>query len=148
MFPTGVALREAQAARKVDASDVVRRSLSKRSAEKRSLNELLQLTAGESLEADRSLVTARGTKKVRYHETYKGVPVYDTLVTADDVDEYDVAGQLVQSIANDLSDVTPKISRSEAVELAKAAEGDGGDAVYENERARLFVYVDKSDTAR
>jgi len=144
----GVALREAQAARKVDASDVVRRSLSKRSAEKRSLNQLLELTPGEALEADRSITTVKGSKKVRYHETYKGVPVYDTVVTADDVDEFDVAGQLVQSIGEDLSDVTPKLSEGEALNIAKAAEGDTEDLIYENEQARPFVYVDSKDIAR
>jgi len=142
----GAVLREAQAARRVDAKTVVRRSLSKRSLDnqKRDLGDLLELTPGEGLKPERSETTVKGSRKTRFQETYKGIPIYGSVVTADDEDESDVSGVIFQAIDEDLDSVTPTLTEEEA--LMEAMTNEGADTV-ENERVKLIVYIDDSETA-
>ena len=117
--------------------------------DKKDLENLLGLTTDESLEEERSFATSRGVKKTRYHEKFKGLHVYDTVVTAGDDDSHDVTGHFVQAISDDLDDVTPTLTSQQAITIAKRSEGDdNGGKVCENEQARLYVYVDGDEIAR
>ena len=140
-------LREAQAARRVDARTVVRRSLSKRSLDnqKRELPELLELTEGEGLKPERSETTVKGHKKTRFQETFKGVPVFDSVVTADEEDQSDVTGVLYQGIGDDLDSVEPTFTEKDV--LTEAMSKEGAKSI-ENKQVKLYVYNDDDGTAR
>jgi len=148
IFILGAVLRQAQAARRVNAAHVAREFMAKRSADegKPELSQVLQLTPREGLESERSLTTARGHIKTRYHETYMGVRVYDTVVTADEEDDHDVEGTLLMDLKDDLPDVDPKISEEEAIAGAKSHLGDDEKGLsFGNEEANLYVYHGEED---
>ena len=67
LLSLGTVLGQTQAAKRVNAAHVARTFMAKRSAEegRPQLSQILQLTEGEGLETERSIVTAKGEKKTR-----------------------------------------------------------------------------------
>ena len=76
----------AECAKRIQASELVRQTMAKRSAEEGlpTIHQLLQLNENEDVDAIRSMVTSKNSQKTRYAETYKGIPIYDSVITADD----------------------------------------------------------------
>ena len=67
-----------QAAKRLRAGQVATEFMAKRSvdAPKPTIREILALTADEDVESQKTLMTAKGTLKTRYEETYKGGAIH------------------------------------------------------------------------
>ncbi|MDW6094772.1 M4 family metallopeptidase [Vibrio rhizosphaerae] len=98
-----------------------------------------------------------GKVKVRYQQTYMGIPVYDTSVAATVTkgvvsDTTDVYGVVAQGIADDLSNASPAIELKEAISLAKSYYQQqtvvASAAEFENEKAELLVRLDENNHAQ
>ena len=80
------------------------------------------LSNGETLEATDSETTVEGTKVLRVQERYKGIPVYDALVTVE-VDKQDghltgqVSGHILNEIQTDIISVEPSLNETAIVQL-------------------------------
>ena len=71
-----------------------------------------------------------------------GIPIYGSVITADDEDASDIEGTFVREIDQDLSDVTPALSTDDAIALAKATEGD---EVSNDDEAKLYIYTHEDE---
>ncbi|OWF35651.1 uncharacterized protein LOC110442673 [Mizuhopecten yessoensis] len=134
-----VGLHQALAARKVDAKERASHSIRKRSLRddmyERSeelkdftVDELLGLSAGESMSSTREVKSAQGTTVRRLQETYLGVPIYDAVVSVEIDEEGKLTGEasgiFVQDIEDDLDSVEPLLSRAAALDMLMEEEGD------------------------
>lgn len=106
---------------------------------------------GESLEDIAEANDAVGTKVERLEERYKGVKVYDSVVTVrktvDGQLTGDASGTIIQDIDKDLEDVEPKLSDDDILNIALNNEGDDR-ADISDVRSEKEIYLDKNDRAR
>lgn len=106
---------------------------------------------GESLERDFETVDVVGSKVERLHETYKGLKVYDTVITIrkseDDELIGDATGTLFQDIEDDLKDIDAKLTDDDALRIAYKNEGDSFDSISGIEYSRE-IFVDNKNRAR
>ncbi|CAM3905578.1 Neutral protease precursor [Vibrio aerogenes CECT 7868] len=82
---------------------------------------VMRLSPAETGFTEVSAVTLpNGKKKVRYQQTYHGLPVFNTAVvaTAQDNRRREVSGMMAKGIAADISSVRPAVTRQEALSVA------------------------------
>ena len=93
-----------------------------------------------------------GKIKVRYQQTYLGIPVYDTSVVATVVKEEptEAYGQMVEGIDTDLSTLTPDITKKQAINLAiESFQLNAVDTSnFENKNAKLMVRLNEHQMAQ
>lgn len=95
-----------------------------------------------------------GKIKVRYQQTFQGVPVIDTAVVATEKQgqRSDVYGTMAQGVANDIINVSPALNSQSALEAAKAdftqSQKTLTSAPFENENTRLVVRLDDQQNAQ
>ncbi|SHO55967.1 M4 family metallopeptidase [Vibrio quintilis] len=95
-----------------------------------------------------------GKKKVRYQQTYHGLPVFDTSVVATETKsgKRDVYGVMAKGIADDVSTITPSIDQKQALSIAKAHfkrdKNLSETPIPEHENAKLMVRLDKNEQAQ
>ncbi|OOE82152.1 hemagglutinin [Salinivibrio sp. PR6] len=95
-----------------------------------------------------------GKVKVRYQQTYQGVPVIDTAVVATEKQgqRSDVYGTMAQGVANDITSISPALNSQAALEAAKAAFTQNQQTItsapFENENTRLVVKLDDEQKAQ
>ncbi|ASA57781.1 M4 family metallopeptidase [Vibrio gazogenes] len=98
-----------------------------------------------------------GKVKVRYQQTYMGIPVYDTSVAATLTKGVasgttDVYGVVAEGIADDIAVASPSIALKEAISIAKSYYQQQtvsiNAAEFENEKAELLVRVDENNQAQ
>ncbi|XP_069103018.1 elastase-like [Argopecten irradians] len=139
-------------ARWMDVNEAVCRKFSELSLdnERRALSDT---TPGEiiNIESNTDLIendvaqTIEGSKVMRYYETFRGIPVYDSMASIE-VDSEDgtytgqASGQLLQDIQNDVTSVDPAFNESNALMLGKLYFGGNDDAEYSDEHVELVIY--------
>ncbi|QMV16861.1 M4 family metallopeptidase [Vibrio spartinae] len=105
----------------------------------------------------KQITLPNGKVKVRYQQTYMGVPVYDTSVAATLTKGVasgatDVYGVVAEGIADDISVASPAIELKEAISIAKSyyqQQTISIDAAeIENEKAELLVRLDENNHAQ
>lgn len=150
-----------QCAYRVDAHERAKRYVfnSEVPLERRQLDEnhiairdLLGLKENEHMEISEHIKTVQGSKVWRLHEKYLGIPVFDVSLTVS-TDETghltgDATGEFVQGIEQDISSVTPHLSKSEVLDIVLQLMGD---KKFEDEilstKCQLVVYIDDSHKA-
>ncbi|XP_060083697.1 elastase-like [Ylistrum balloti] len=159
-----IGLQQALAAQLVNAKERASHSIRKRSLrddmyERRdelkdiTVDELLDLTAGEGMTISREVKSAQGTTVRRLQETYHGVPIYDSVVAVE-VDEEgkltgEAAGLFVQGIEDDLESVEPLFSPSAALDILIEEEGaESYRSSITRYSTKHYVYLGDSDRAR
>ncbi len=120
----------------------------------RHLEKLLKLSEREGLKERKSYAHQNGATTKRYTQMYKGVPVIgdDIIITRHkDGSLKHAHGYVVHGIANDLGDVTPRITPRQAIEIAKNANADKekrplplNPLDYQDETSLLGVWKDDS----
>lgn len=116
--------------------------------------QVLGLTDNNSLSEFLTVQGENGTTHVRSRQLYRGVPVYGEHI----IISRNAAGQVLQlhgrltrSIEEDLTDVTPSFSTTEALEKMKSRNNTitGETALqYANEKSELSIFVDAENRAR
>ena len=105
------------------------------------------LSTHETLEEIDLSSTLEGTHVVKVQENFKGVPVYDAIVTVE-LDRNDggltgqVSGHVLNEIEEDLTDVTPTITETAAV---KRLVDHFNASNYKSIKSQLFVYKPPED---
>ncbi len=95
-----------------------------------------------------------GKVKVRYQQTYQGVPIIDTAVVATEKkgQRSDVYGTMAQGVAADIMTVYPALDSQSALDAAKAnftqSQHTLTSASFENENTRLVVRLDTEQNAQ
>lgn len=116
----------------------------KRSIDATPPGEIIHLDHGTDLVEGEEATTIEGSKVIRYSETYRGIPVYDSIASIG-VDKEDgtytgqASGQLLQDIPHDVTSVTPTLTREEALLLGKILFG-GEVTRYSDEKVELIIY--------
>lgn len=117
------------------------------------LRSVLSLSKEESTYPIAKSSTHEGFTKIRYQQTYQGVPVYGSTIVA----EYSpmgiirhVSGWQITGIQQDLPDTQKHLSKIDALDQLKLFSAHKGVASNntENEQADLFIWIDKERTAR
>jgi vibriolysin len=95
-----------------------------------------------------------GKKKVRYQQTYHGIPVFDTSVVATETKtgKRNVYGVMAKGIASDVSTITPSIDKKQALAIAKEHfrkdKSLSATPKPEHENAKLMVRMDQNEQAQ
>ncbi|OOF10202.1 hemagglutinin [Salinivibrio sp. PR5] len=95
-----------------------------------------------------------GKVKVRYQQTYQGVPVLDTNVVATEKagKRSDVYGTMAQGLTEDIMTVAPALNSQDALGAAKVhftqSQTTLTSAPFENENTRLVVQLDENQKAQ
>ncbi|MFT5758647.1 MAG: vibriolysin [Alteromonadaceae bacterium] len=116
--------------------------------------QLLGLTGNETLQERKRYLDDNGEQTIRFVQNYMNVPVIgDEVIFAYKVDGAfkRAHGALVTGLSEDLTIVTPSISASLAMSLAKLAGTHPivqGSISYENEQSRLSIWLDSGNKAR
>ncbi|NVD08584.1 hemagglutinin [Vibrio sp. JPW-9-11-11] len=98
------------------------------------------------------VVLPNGKTKVRYQQTHRGVPVFDTAVVAtlskDQPNQ--VFGTMAQGIEADIATINPALDQKQAITAAISAfQGQAAAAPkVENEQATLMVKLDENQVAK
>lgn len=119
------------------------------------VQDLLGMTAGETLAVRKKYLDPNGTSTIRYQQLYRGIPVIgdDVVISRYSNGDFKLAhGAVVNGIANDLVSIVPKVSLSNAQHLAKTSSTQSltsnQNVSFENESSRLAIWLDESNTAR
>ncbi len=103
----------------------------------------------------KTVVLPNGKTKVRYQQTYYGVPVFDTAVVATKTaqEPKQVTGQMLRGISADVVAVKANIKGSEALSIAKKAfetktSLTGEDVEFQNPHSELMVKLDSNSKAQ
>ena len=124
------------------------RSLSELSRSRR--NDLMGLGKGEALKPGREVTTAKGTKKVKFQETYEGIPIMGaSAVFEEDQDggaTSDATGQLVGGVEDDIPSIKPRLSANEVFSMvARKNQDNPASAQFDPEKdAILEVILDET----
>lgn len=118
-------------------------------------SQLVGLSAQESLKPRKTYQNNNGTVTTRYQQYFKGIPVIgdDIIITSNSGGVSNFAhGAVLQNIALDINDVTPKISGKRALSIAKGHQQmslvSSQAPVYENETSELAIWQDPDGIAR
>ncbi|MDW6004660.1 M4 family metallopeptidase [Vibrio mangrovi] len=107
--------------------------------------------------AVKQITLPNGKVKVRYQQTYMGVPVFNTSVVATATKgaiagASDVYGLIAQGIADDIAIASPAIELKQAISIAKSHyQKDAAtlvDSAFENEKSELLVRLDENNHAQ
>jgi len=116
--------------------------------------QLLGLTGNETLQERKRYLDDNGEQTIRFVQNYMNVPVIgDEVIFSYEADgSFKRAhGALVTGLSEDITQVTPSISASLAMSLAKLAGIHPiikGDINYENEQSRISIWLDNGNKAR
>ncbi|MCW8333645.1 M4 family metallopeptidase [Vibrio paucivorans] len=105
-------------------------------------------------EAVKEVRLPNGKIKVRYQQTYQGLPVFDTAVVATQVQQTvsEVQGFMAQGISDDIPTITPRLADKQAIDIAKQtfqSQSFAGQAFKsENVSAKLMVRLDENSQAQ
>lgn len=98
------------------------------------------------------VVLPNGKTKVRYQQTHLGLPVFDTSVVAtlSKNQPTKVFGSMAQGISGDLSSITPKLDKKQAIAAALSAHKTlvVDNISVENKNAKLMVRLDENQIAQ
>ena len=100
------------------------------------------------------VVLPNGKVKVRYQQTYMGLPVFNTSVVATETkaSQSEVYGIMMQGISGDVATSSPALDEKQAISVAKNAFKRiilvESDAPIENTQSKLMVWLDDSNTAK
>ncbi|GLT18760.1 hemagglutinin/proteinase [Vibrio zhanjiangensis] len=100
------------------------------------------------------VVLPNGKVKVRYQQTYMGLPVFNTSVVAtqNKQTQSEVYGTMMQGISGDVATPSPVLDEKQAISAAKNAFKMnaivGSDTSFENTQSELMVWMDDSNTAK
>lgn len=100
------------------------------------------------------VVLPNGKVKVRYQQTYMGLPVFNTSVVAtqNKTSQSEVHGIMMQGISGDVTTPSPALDAKQAISAAKNAFKRKSlvesDAPIENTKSELMVWLDESNTAK
>ncbi|MEZ8061763.1 MULTISPECIES: M4 family metallopeptidase [Vibrio] len=98
------------------------------------------------------VVLPNGKTKVRYQQTHLGLPVFDTSVVAtlSKNQPTKVFGSMAQGISGDLSSITPKLNKKQAIAAALSAHKTlvVDNISVENKNAKLMVRLDENQIAQ
>lgn len=98
-----------------------------RSVREASPDEALGLQHGEHLHADDAILTSSHTVKVKYSETYKGLPIIGNGVVMEQTlsGKYtdDISGHLLEGIESDVPSIKPQLSPEDALRIAVTSYG-------------------------
>ena len=98
------------------------------------------------------VVLPNGKTKVRYQQTHLGLPVFDTSVVAtlSKNQPTKVFGSMAQGISGDLSSITPKLNKKQAIAAALSAHKSlvVDNISVENKNAKLMVRLDENQIAQ
>jgi vibriolysin len=94
-----------------------------------------------------------GKKKIRYQQTYHGLPVFNTAVVATETKsgKSEVYGKMAQGIADDVATIQPSVDQAKALNIAKshfATQQSLSNIQTKNENIKLMVRLDKNSTAQ
>ncbi len=105
--------------------------------------------------AKKTIVLPNGETKVRYQQTYYGVPVFNTSVvaTSTELGPRKVYGRMLQGINADVATISSQINNDEAMSIAKQAFENktliaSEKEVYQNEQSELMVMLDENSDAK
>ncbi|HBC3368735.1 TPA: M4 family metallopeptidase [Vibrio vulnificus] len=105
-------------------------------------------------EAVKTIQLPNGKTKVRYQQTYLGLPVFDTAVVATEGRSglSNVHGTMAQGLAADLPSVSVNLDQQQAIALGKlrhqAKHANAKELNTENETAQLMVRLDANNKAQ
>lgn len=105
-------------------------------------------------QAVKTVTLPNGKTKVRYQQTYLGLPVFDTAVVATEsrTGLSHVYGAMAQGIAADVASIVPQIDAKQALEIAKQKHQKKHfkDKAFnsENESTKLMVRLDENNKAQ
>ncbi len=125
-----------------------------RAVNKKKATQLLGFSSAHTLKEKRKYTDNNGDVTIRYSQMYKGVLVVgdDIIITRKSNNMFkNIHGAALYNITKDLSDVTPKISRYEAIIIAKnnsIKKGSNQEIQYKNEQTQLVIWKDNTETAR
>lgn len=104
---------------------------------------------------EKTVVLPNGKTKVRYQQTYYGVPVFNTSVVATSSDQgpKQVYGLMMQGIKADVPATTGKVKHDQALTIAKQAfekktSLSVNDLEFQNPSVELMVKLDKNSDAQ
>ncbi|XP_052827948.1 neutral protease [Octopus bimaculoides] len=114
--------------------------------------DLLGLKEYEEVEESNRIKTAEGTEVLRLQEKFLGVPVFDaSLTVTEDKDGHltgDATGTFIQGIEDEITNVKPKLSKSDVFDIAFKAEGD---EIYANSiqpECKIIIFMDEKNKPR
>ncbi|XP_029642704.1 elastase [Octopus sinensis] len=161
LFGSLLLIKTSDAAYRVDAHERARRMIYHPSApfQRRHLDkaevtvrDLLGLKEYEEVEESNRIKTVEGTEVLRLQEKFLGVPVFDaSLTVTEDKDGHltgDATGTFIQGIEDDITNVKPKLSKSDVFDIAFKAEGD---EIYANSiepEYEIMIFMDENDKPR
>ncbi|CAI9730013.1 protease-like isoform X2 [Octopus vulgaris] len=161
LFGSLLLIKTSEAAYRVDAHERARRMVYHPSApfQRRHLDkaevtvrDLLGLKEYEEVEESNRIKTVEGTEVLRLQEKFLGVPIFDaSLTVTEDKDGHltgDATGTLIQGIEDDITNVKPKLSKSDVFDIAFKAEGD---EIYANSiepEYEIMIFMDENDKPR
>jgi Zn-dependent metalloprotease len=109
------------------------------------------LLTGESLKVECDKRDAAGTITEKMKETYKGIEVYDAIVTVHKTEQGqltgEASGEIIQEIEEDLPDLETNFTDEETLHIALIAEGDNMETIT-NVEIRKEIYMDNNNRAR
>ncbi|MGO4774335.1 peptidase M4 family protein, partial [Lysobacter sp. 2RAB21] len=94
--------------------------------------------------------TDLGARNSRYKQTFRGIPIFgESVVVSEDAASGQARalfGHKIAGLASEISSITPKISKADAIGAGKRA-ALGGRTRVRNAQAELNIYVDRSGRA-
>ncbi|WP_241242343.1 M4 family metallopeptidase [Thalassotalea sp. G2M2-11] len=113
----------------------------------KSINQVMQLNDDYSFKMGKSFATVKGNNKTKAQMFYKGVPVFGQSIVLEQDNagrNTGLQGNLMVSIADDLSSVTPGMLHGKALGKLKQMLGHNN---IENSKTDLAIYVDNDSKA-
>lgn len=114
------------------------------------INTIIGLGPDYDFKNSNEVILPNDVKKDKFTQHYQGVPVWGVALSATEVkSEYrDIMGSYLAGVENDLNSMAPKMTKSDALNLAVKKKGVRAQAEITNEEVNLFIYQDKNDKAR
>ena len=115
-------------------------------------SQLLDLKDGETMEEITTGATVYGTINVKYKQYYKNIPIFNSFIVLAKNEhtgeiERDAYGQLIQKLSDDISSITPALSKAAALDLVLSREGDkDADSVIIDSKVDMYIYIDDDDS--
>lgn len=97
----------------------------------------------------KKVVLSNGLLKNKYDLFYKGVPVYNSILTNSENEgkQQDWHGQMLDAIQDDLPNVTPSFDKKSIINIAKDHFKVQKHDTVQNESATLYIYMNDSNKA-
>ena len=115
-------------------------------------SQLLDLKDGETMEEITTGATVYGTINTKYKQYYKNIPIFNSFIVLAKNEqtgeiERDAYGQLIQKVSDDITSITPALSKAAALDLVLSREGDkDADSVISDTKVDMYIYIDDNDS--